>query len=179
MAEAAKVRERVLTAPSSGPSSTAWRERPSKKLGERRLRALPRCAVILSDGRRSARTGSDLLKHGEHLGAPRLSGGEIAGDLERLAGGRSAGGSVRKSVKIGGPRADSSDEEIVELDLPEAQWEVLKDFAEYATELENNSLVKEGIPARLKVSWTAEEGLSFEAEIPDKERIGWRQRASS
>jgi hypothetical protein len=46
-------------------------------------------------------------------------------------------------IKVSDP--DGTDEEIVELEFKEEEWAILKDFAEYAVELESNSLIKEGV----------------------------------
>ena len=78
---------------------------------------------------------------------------------------------MRKTVKIVGLEPDARDEEIIELDFTDAEWEVLQDFSRYAMDLEGNSLVQEGVPASLKVSWSAVEGLKVETELPVKERI--------
>ncbi|HEX3131407.1 MAG TPA: hypothetical protein VH394_28980 [Thermoanaerobaculia bacterium] len=66
---------------------------------------------------------------------------------------------------------DGTDEEIVDLEFTDEEWEILEDFAKYAAEMENNSLIKEGIPSALHVNWTLGEGLTVETKLPTDEQI--------
>ncbi len=76
-----------------------------------------------------------------------------------------------KSVKLRTLDQDGENEEIVELEFTDDEWEILQDFAKYAGELENNSLVKEGIPSSLNVTWTEREGLKVDTKLPSDEQI--------
>jgi hypothetical protein len=66
---------------------------------------------------------------------------------------------------------DGANEEIIDLEFTDEEWEALEDFAKYAAEMENNSLIKEGIPSSLSVSWTQGVGLKVETKLPNDEQI--------
>lgn len=78
---------------------------------------------------------------------------------------------MAKNTRIKTADEDGSNEEIVELVFEDQDWDTLEDFARYATELETNSLIREGIPSSLNVNWTANEGLKIDAKIPPDEQI--------
>lgn len=76
-----------------------------------------------------------------------------------------------KTVKLRTLDQNGENEEVVELTFEDKDWEILEDFARYAAQLEEKSLVKEGIPAALNVSWTEEQGLKVEAKLPSDDSI--------
>ncbi len=76
-----------------------------------------------------------------------------------------------KNVKILTKDQDGNNEEIVELEFTDDEWETLQDYAKYAAKLEKNSLVQEGIPSSLNVSWTEGEGLKVETKLPSDDQI--------
>lgn len=76
-----------------------------------------------------------------------------------------------KKVKILTKDQDGNNEEIVDLEFTDDEWETLQDYAKYAAKLEKNSLVQEGIPSSLNVSWTEGEGLKVDTKLPSDEQI--------
>jgi hypothetical protein len=78
---------------------------------------------------------------------------------------------VPKNIKILIKDQDGDSEENLELEFADDDWEALQDFAKYAAKLEKNSLVQEGIPSSLTVSWTAGEDRKVDAKLPSDEQI--------
>src|SRR5215208_4545542 len=78
---------------------------------------------------------------------------------------------MSKKLKITIKDQKDENEEVSGLDFSDEQWEILEDFTRYAEEMENNSLVKEGIPSSLNVSWAEGTGLKTETKLPSDERI--------
>jgi len=63
-----------------------------------------------------------------------------------------------KNIKIKTLDEKGENEEIVELVFEDKEWEILEDFAKYATELETESTwIQEGMPASLNETWTEQE----------------------
>src|SRR5215208_2085087 len=78
---------------------------------------------------------------------------------------------MSNKVRIRTLDQDGNNEEIVDLEFADDDWEILQDFAKYAGQLENNSLVREGIPSSLNVNWTEGEGLKVDTKLPSDEQI--------
>ena len=76
-----------------------------------------------------------------------------------------------KNVKIVTKDQDGYNDEVVELEFMDDEWETLQDFTRFAAKLEKSSLVHEGIPSTLNVSWTEGEGLKVDAKLPSDEQI--------
>jgi hypothetical protein len=79
---------------------------------------------------------------------------------------------MSKSVKIRTLDENGENEEIVELVFEDEEWEILEDFAKYATELEAESTwIQEGMPASLNETWTEEEGFKVQADLPPRDQL--------
>src|SRR5438270_10273868 len=76
-----------------------------------------------------------------------------------------------KKIMIKTSDENGNYEEIAELEFTDSEWETLQDFAKYAGELEDNSLIKEGIPASLNLTLNMGEGLKVTTKLPTDEQI--------
>jgi len=66
---------------------------------------------------------------------------------------------------------NGNNEEVATFELSDDDLQTLQDFAAFATDLESNSLVLEGIPSSVTINWNEKSGLKVEAAIPPDERI--------
>lgn len=76
-----------------------------------------------------------------------------------------------KTYKLKLTHEDAGEESVAELSLEESQLEVAKDFVRYAEDLQNNSLVQEGLPSSFHLTWIEGEGVRVDAAIPGDEPI--------
>jgi hypothetical protein len=97
--------------------------------------------------------------------------GQSSKPPKREAGYEQRGTVMAKKFRLKTTDQDGSNEEIADLEFTDEAWEILEDFAKYAAEMEGNSLIKEGIPSSLHVSWTSGEGLRVETKLPTDEQI--------